>query len=66
MLKRLYGDAFPGGMIERMVLLNKRVRDCGVIDGGPFEFNLRDLMRFADATKKVKLNGGKNLLLFLV
>lgn len=36
-----------------MVSTNKQVRNCQIKEGGSFEFNLRDLLRWADAIEKV-------------
>lgn len=46
--------SFDDATIRRMVEVNKRVAACNIRDGGPFEFNLRDLFRWSEATAKVR------------
>lgn len=52
-LQKSYSNILSVDIITKMVSINKAVRECCIKEGGPFEFNLRDLMRWANAIEKV-------------
>lgn len=54
-LRKSHSNHLSMDLITKMVLINKSVRECCIKEGGPFEFNLRDLLRWADAIEKVYL-----------
>jgi midasin (ATPase involved in ribosome maturation) len=52
-LQRHFGDSLTPEVIGAMVEVNDKIYKSGVKEGGPFEFNLRDLLRWAGAVKEV-------------
>lgn len=61
-LCQLHGEKLPLDLIHKMIMVNKRVAALGLINGGPFEFNMRDLLRWANAIEQVFIT---YLILFL-
>lgn len=52
-LKKIYSDKFSDIIISNMILVNRKILELKIKDGGPFEFNLRDLLRWFHASMKV-------------
>lgn len=52
-LRKVYGEKLSDEILSNMVLVNRKILQITVKDGGPFEFNLRDLLRWACAILKV-------------
>lgn len=52
-LKKTYGDKLSNKIISNMILINRKILQLTIRDGGPFEFNLRDLLRWSYASLKV-------------
>ncbi|KAH7723681.1 midasin [Aphelenchoides avenae] len=48
-LEKALRGRFDKDIIHNMVEVNKRVADSHIREGGPFEFNLRDLLRWSEA-----------------
>ncbi|KAI1718698.1 AAA domain (dynein-related subfamily) domain-containing protein [Ditylenchus destructor] len=60
-ISKFCGKSIPENIIIQMVAVNSRVRLCGIQEGGPFEFNLRDLLRWCAITINFGLRFGFEL-----
>uniref|UniRef100_A0A915DGN9 Midasin n=1 Tax=Ditylenchus dipsaci TaxID=166011 RepID=A0A915DGN9_9BILA len=57
-LRRQCGQFLSLDIIEKMVAVNNAISNHSIGEGGPFEFNLRDLLRWASATKEFDVRFG--------
>lgn len=53
-LEKALRGSFGKDTIHNMVEVNKRVATSQIREGGPFEFNLRDLLRWSEAAARVR------------